>query len=237
MKINHVFHEMCKETESFKIELAVKGLLLWVCLTILSCAAHPCHADNTVKTRILVEKATITYRTDFSVDSSLNVWNKVLDHPLLMGKLWNLYNFQPAYQVMKAKEGVKIVDPTGINGEISVSASSANSRTFYGRGAIDHWAVPSFISAESVFQFRYQGDGQRIKGKFEVYLRGDNNISDFLMKLFSGTLKGFLHSRFTNNMGDMQKIIFDLLHNPEEIRERLNGESLNDFMEFLSVSE
>jgi len=237
LKRNHVFHEMCKETESFKIELPVKGLLLWVCLTILSCAAHPCQADNTAKTRSLIEKATITYQIDFSVDSPLNVWNKVLDHPVLMGKLWNLYNFQPAYQVTKVKEGVEIIDTTGIKGKLSVSDSAANSRTFYGRGEIDHWAVPSFISAEGVFQFRYQEDGQHIKGKFELYLRGDNEITDLLMKLFSGTLKIYLSSRFTNNMRDMKRIIFDLLHNTDHIRKRLTGDSLHDFMEFLSVSE
>jgi len=207
----------------------MKGLLLSVCVAIFLLAAHPFHADNTIKTKSLIEKATITYQTDFVVDSSLDVWNKVLDHPLLMGKLWNLYNFQPVYQVTKAKDGVKIVDPSGIKGEISVTDSSANSRTFYGRGALYHWAVPSFISAEGVFQFRYQGDGQRIKGKFEVYLKGDNNVSDFLMKLFSGTLKNHLHNRFTNNLEDVKKIIFNLMHHPDQVRKKLTGESLRDF--------
>lgn len=220
----------------YNVESVMKGLLLWVCFAILLYSAPPCHADNISETKSLIEKATIIYQTDFLIDSSLDIWNKVLDHPLLMGKLWNLYNFQPAYEVTKAKEGVQIVDPSGIRGEIALTDSSANSRTFYGRGAIDHWAVPSFISAEGVFQFRYQGEGQRIKGKFEVYLRGDNNVSDFLMKLFSGTLKSYLHSRFTNNLEDVKKIIFDLLHHPDRIRKRLGGESLSDFKSlFISI--
>jgi hypothetical protein len=211
----------------------VKSLLLWICVAIFLLAAHPCHADNIIKTKSLIEKATITYQTDFVVDSSLDVWSKVLDHPLLLGKLWNLYNFQPAYQVTKAKEGVKIVDPSGIKGEISLTDSSASSRTFYGRGELSHWALPSFISAEVIFLFRYQGDGQLIKGKLEVYLRGDNKASDLLMKLFSGTLKNHLHSRFTSNLEDVKKIIFDLLHNPDQIRKKLTGESLRDFESLL----
>lgn len=207
----------------------MKSLLLWICVAIFLLTAHPCHADNIIKTKSLIEKATITYQTDFVVDSSLDVWNKVLENPLLMGKLWNLYNFQPAYQLTKAKEGINIVDPSGIKGEIFVTNSSANSRTFYGRGAIDHWLVPLFISGEVVFQLRYQGDGQHIKGKFEAYLRGDNKVADFLMKLFSGTLKNLINSRFTNNLKDVKKIIFDLLHHPDQISKKLTGESLRDF--------
>ena len=207
----------------------MKGLLLWFCVTIFSLAAHPCDADNAIQTRNLIEKATVTYQTDFVIDSSLDTWDKVLDHPFLMGKLWNLYNFQPAYQVTKANEGVKIVDPSGIYGEIFLTDSSPSSRTFYGRGAIDHWAVPSFISAEGIFRFRYQEGGQRIKGQFEVYLRGDTKVADFLMKLFSGTLKNHLNSRFTKNLEDIKKILYDLLHHPDQIRIKLTGDSLSDF--------
>jgi len=212
----------------------LRGLLLLVCLVIFLLVPKPCNADNIVQARNLIEKATIIYQTDFVVDSPLDVWNKILDHPLLISKLWNLYNFQPAYQVTKSKGGVKIVDPSGIYGEIALTDSTANSRTFYGRGAIDHWAVPSFISAEGVFLFRYQGDGQHIKGKFEVYLRGDTKVADSLMKLFSGRLKNHIHRRFTNNLEDVKKIIFDLLHNPDQIRKKLTGESLMDFKSILS---
>jgi len=212
----------------------VKNLLLWFYMAIFSLAPLPCDADNTIQTRNLIEKATVTYQTDFVIDSSLDVWNKVLDHPFFMGKLWNLYNFQPAYGVTKALNGVKIVDPSGIYGEISLTDSSPSSRTFYGRGAIDHWAVPSFISAEGIFRFRYQEDGQRIKGQFEVYLRGDTKVADSLIKLFSGTLKNHLHSRFTKNLEDVKKIIFDLLHHPDQIRKKLTGESLRDFKNLLT---
>lgn len=232
-----MFHKMDKETKPVKGEMAAKGLLPWVCLALLLFTAPPCHADNILKTKSLMEKATISYRIDFSVDSSLIIWNKLLDHPLLMGKLWNLYNFQPAYEVTKTKDGVKVVDPSGIIGEISLTDSSPHSRTFYGRGEIDHWAVPSFISAEGVFLFRHQEDGQHVKGSFEVYLKGDNDVADLLMKLFSGTLKAFIHSRFTNNLEDVKKILFDLRYRPEEIRKRLYGNYLEDFMLLLPKSE
>ncbi|HSV44106.1 MAG TPA: hypothetical protein VLJ10_06080, partial [Candidatus Bathyarchaeia archaeon] len=78
--------------------------------------------------------------------------------------------------------------------------------------------------------FRHvEEDGQRIRGKFEVFLRGDNEIADFLLKLGAGNLKSRLQSRFTHNLEDIRKIIFDLLHHPDQIRNRLTGASLKEF--------
>lgn len=227
---------MNKDIKPLKISLALQGLLLWTCLAIPLYIVPSCHGDHGAKTKSLIEKATLTFQIPFSVDSSLHVWNKVLDHPVLIGKLWNSYNFQPAYQITERKEGINVVDPSGIEGDLAVTAASPNSRTFYGQGAIDHWAVPSFISAEGVFQFRYQEEGTHITGRFEVYLRGNNEVANFLMNLFSGTLKGFIHNRFTNNMADLNKIIFDLGHHPEEIRKRVAPGPLEDFSILLPVA-
>ena len=198
---------------------------------IVSLWAAPCQAGNdAMPAGDLREKATVAYQVDFVIEAPIVVWNKMLDHLLLLGKLWNVYNFQPAYKIVAAQKGIRVIDPSGINGEMVLINASATNRTFHCRGSIDHWAVPSFISAEGVFVFRYEEeDGQRIRGKFEVFLRGDNKIADFLLGLAAGKLKERLHSRFTLNLEDLKKIVFDLLHHPDQIRNRLTGAALEEF--------
>lgn len=175
-------------------------------------------------------EATLTFRTDFAVAAPPAVWNRILDHPLFMGKLWNIYGFQPPYRVVGTTAGVMVIDPTGIRGELVPIAASPSSRTFYGRGAIDHWAVPSFISAEGLFVFSYQDDGrQGLRGSFEVLLKGDNDVTDLLMKLAAGSLKRHIHNRFAKNIEDLKKIIADIRLHPDQLRLRLAGNLRKEF--------
>ena len=186
-------------------------------------------ADRDLLTKQVLEQATVKYRTDFAVEAPLEIWDKVLAHPLLMARLWNVYNFQPAYEVKDQKEGVLVIDPSGIRGTLVMTESRPDGRGFYGRGSVDHWAIPSFISAEGVFRFRYAGDGRRVRGTFEAFMKGDNKTTDFLMKLVRGKVKNLLHRRFTNNLNDMKKIIADIVQNPDQIRGRLTGGDLKEF--------
>ncbi|MFH1080611.1 MAG: hypothetical protein V1766_10200 [Pseudomonadota bacterium] len=201
-----------------------------IMVMIVSLWAVPCQAGNdAVPAGDLREKATIIYHADFVVDAPLVLWNKIVDHPLLMGKLWNLYNFQPAYEVTATEKGIRVVDSLGLNCEFVLIDASVTGRTFHCRGSINHWAVPSFISAEGLFVFHYKEDGQRIQGNFEVFLRGDNMITDFLLELAAGKLKIRLHNRFTHNLEDMKKIVFDLCRHPDRIRSRLAAGALEEF--------
>ena len=186
-------------------------------------------ADRDLLTKQVLEQATVKYRTDFVVEAPLEIWDKVLAHPLLMARLWNVYNFQPAYEVKDQKEGILVIDPSGIKGKLAMTESRPDGRSFYGWGSVDHWAIPSFISAEGIFRFRYTGDGRRVRGTFEAFMKGDNKTTDFLMKLVRGKVKNLLHRRFTNNLNDMKKIIADIVQNPDHIRGRLTGGDLKEF--------
>lgn len=193
--------------------------------------AAPCQAgQNALSPAALREQATLTHQTDFIVDAPMAVWNKLLDNLVLFGALWNLYHFQPAYGIQADGKGIRVVDPSGIKGDMVVLDKSATSRTYYCRGTVDHWAIPSFVRAEGIFVFRaVEEDGQRIRGQFEVFLKGENEVADFLMGLVAGRLKRRLQNRFTNNMEDVKKILHDLQHQPDQIRSGLTGEALKAF--------
>ncbi len=212
-----------------KFRIALLMLQIVVPTTFLFFYVSSVGADNSLKVKTILERHTVKYQTEFVVDAPLEVWNRVLAHPLLMAKLWNLYNFQPAYEVHDAQEGVSVIDPSGIKGKLIMTECLLDCRSFYGRGSVDHWAIPSFISAEGVFRFRYVEEGPRIKGTFEAFLRGDNKTTDFMMKLVAGKVKNLLHRRFTNNLNDMKKIVVDIVQNPDQIRRHLTGDALKEF--------
>ena len=65
-----------------------------------------------------IDNASITYNTSFTVDTTLERWNLMLDNPLLMGKLWELYEFSPPYRVSSNGSGYHIIDPKGIEGDL-----------------------------------------------------------------------------------------------------------------------
>ena len=222
------FHLPAKEA-GLKHRIVPRLIWIFIPAVFLLFTASGGADDRGLKFRTLLEQPTVKYETDFVVAVPLEVWNRVLAHPLLMAKLWNLYNFQPAYEVHAAHEGVLVVDPSGIRGQLIMTDCLPDRRSFYGRGSVDHWAIPSFISAEGVFRFRYAEEGPQIKGTFQAYLRGDNKTTDLLMKLTAGRLKNLLHRRFTNNLNDMKKIVADIARNPDQIRQRLSGESLREF--------
>ncbi|MDI9571325.1 MAG: hypothetical protein QM278_11550 [Pseudomonadota bacterium] len=208
----------------------VRRLIGWLIPILILLFPRPgAGVDQGLPTRQLSGPATVEYQTDFVVAVPLETWETFLAHPLLMARLWNVYSFQPAYEVKDQKEGVLVLDPSGIRGTLTLTECRPTGRCLYGQGAVDHWAIPSFISAEGLFCFRYAGEDRQVRGVFAASMRGDNKTTDLLMKLFRGKVKSLLRRRFVNNLEDMKKIVADIVHNPERVRGRLAGGDLEEF--------
>jgi hypothetical protein len=182
-----------------------------------------------VNTQEFIKTATVSYKTQFSVDTNLEIWNKLLDNLIIFGKLWELYGCQPSYKITRRGSHIHITDDTGIKGDLVTTASSQNRRIFYARGNIDHWAIPSFIVANVVFIFDYQYSQNRIDGKLAIHIKGDNSITDLLVWMVSDRLLARIESRFTKNMADIKRIIFDVMNAPDKPRRMLTGEMLTEF--------
>jgi hypothetical protein len=183
----------------------------------------------------VINNPTVTYKKNFGVDVPLETWNKILDNLYLMGQLWEINKFQPSYKVTKVDSGLHIDDPTGIVGDIWQVGQSENARTFHGVGKFDHWAVPSFFTANGVFFFEYRMDQKRLLGEMKISLRGNNSVSRLVMKIFSGVLINHVDNRFKNNLEDMKKIIKDIVNDPDKVRKILTGRLLDDFNEVFPV--
>ena len=54
--------------------------------------------DRAAQAQEIIENADVTYTTSFSWQCSKRTWNRVVEHPLLVGQLWEAYGYAPAYR-------------------------------------------------------------------------------------------------------------------------------------------
>ena len=205
-------------------------------LVLLGTTPVPIQAYD-VHVEEIIRNPTVIYQKAFGVDTTPEIWNRVLDNLYLIGRLWGIYRFQPAYQVTRTDSGLHVVDPTGIIGDVRQVGRSDLSRCFYGRGEFNHWAVPSFFTAGGVIMFECTTERNRILGEVKIFMLGNNWLSSVAMKLFSGTLIRHIDNRFMNNMDDMKKIIRDIADEPDKVRNGLAGPLRDDFDKTFPIRE
>jgi hypothetical protein len=172
---------------------------------------------------------TVTHTQSFHIDASVKIWDAVLGNPYLLGQLWGVYEFEPRYMVTRTDTGVHVSDPSGIIGDIRKIGRSDSGKTFFATGACDHWAIPSFFTASGVVTFTYSEVGDGLAVASTIFMRGDNGISRFVMRLFSGILTRRIANRVGSTLKNAQEIISDISDNPHTVRTKLTGQVLRDF--------
>jgi hypothetical protein len=210
-----------------RIRLAAKiGLLAWI-LIMFSGVAWGISYEKQIDE--LLKRPAISYEKPYTLETTEAIWVKVLDNPLLIGGIWKAYGFQPAYQVTPTPSGIHVVDPSGIVGDVFPVESAGTSRRFYGHGFINHWVIPSFFSAHGIIHFQYQVEQHLIRVQVKVFMRGNNAVSNLVIRAFSGILINRVDSRISNHIRDMKTIADDITHHPEKTQQRLSGQPLSEF--------
>jgi hypothetical protein len=176
-----------------------------------------------------IKEAGVSYESDFILDAGLDVWEKILDNPYLVGRLWEVYRFWPRYEVKKKGAGVRVFDPSGLEGDVVPIRSAHRGRAFYGAGRINHWALPIDATGRALFIFSHRADQGLIRGRIEIYIAGDRDFTRFLLKVGAFVMRYFIEDRFRNNLRDMQKILSDITKEPDRIRGKLKEEDLKEF--------
>ena len=119
--------------------------------------------DNTIDR--FINNTNISYSTTFSVNISLNKWDKILDKLMLMGVLWKMYGLSPYYNVLFGeKDGVYIIDPIGVEGNIYRVQSNNFNRAFEADWVIKHPQVPFSFSGKSLILLKYEGTQNNASG-------------------------------------------------------------------------
>ena len=190
-----------------------------------------------VDIKAFIESAVIRYETDFTVDTTLERWNLMLDSPLLMGRLWELYKFTPAYKVSLKDSDLYIVDPTGIKGYLFEIKSGTYDRIFYGRGTMKNWYIPFSLRGKALFLLHHTYSHNGVSVNLRIYGdKGDNVVMDLMLKAMSPILRRYINRRVMSNLSNLKIIIEDIEQNPEKISRSLHGQFLDDFSRLTSIS-
>jgi len=189
-----------------------------------------CCLAQSVNIKEFIEHASISYETMFTINTSLDMWNRMLDNPYLMGKLWEFYDFTPRYKVSMKGSAVHVIDPTGIEGDLYEIESGINTRIFYGKGKLKNWGIPISLLGKALFLLHYTSAENQVSVTLNIYGEGgDDMITNLILRAVSPILCMYINHRVTRNLRDLKIIIADIMHNPDRIRLSLSDEILHDF--------
>lgn len=184
-----------------------------------------------------IENASIRYEKVFTIDAPLDLWNRMLDNPVLIGKLWEIYNFTPHYLFTSKGAGIHILDPTGIEGDLVEIHSDTFSRIFYGSGNMRNWHIPLSLKGKALFLIKHTYEHEKVSVTLSIYGEGgDTVVTRLLLKAVSPLLTYYINRRVTRNLADFEKIIDDIIHRPEKIRPRISGQFLMEFERLVKTS-
>ncbi|MBN1291230.1 MAG: hypothetical protein JXB48_05260 [Candidatus Latescibacteria bacterium] len=202
------------------------GLVIILCLvcTFALCLAHDINIEK------FKENACVQYTTEFTVETTPDMWNRILDNPLLMGKLWELYQFEPHYKVSRRGSNLHIIDPSGIEGDLISLQSGNNLRIFYGNGTMKNWGIPISLMGKALFFLDYTYNRRQMVVTFRVYGEGgDTVVTRLLLKAASPVLRRYIRKRIEHNLRDFKIILTDIMKDPDKIRHKLTGKTLTEF--------
>lgn len=180
----------------------------------------PVAATATVE-RVRTEAA-IAFSKTYQVDCPLAVVEKALDHPALMGALWDIYGYAPAYKVKGLDNGaVHVDDPTGIVGELRPIKREGPRRIYLAHGELDHWAVPAFNSATAVFEIKTTGNDAGTALTVDVFIKPESSVTGALLAALEPLVLSHVDNRVSLNLEDAAKIMQAIERAPEAVVNRI----------------
>ena len=198
-------------------------IVFWFTLSTL------CYADE-INIETFIDNAFLTYKTSFTVNTSLELWNRILDNPHLMGKLWDIYNFSPPYKVSIKDSSYHIIDPTGIEGDFYEIESGKNKRVFLAEGRMKKWFIPVSLRGKALFVLHYTYSQSLVSVKLHIYGEGSKSLLENLaLKALSPILHISINRRVKHNVSDLKILISDITNDPDKIRPFLGSELLENF--------
>jgi len=203
---------------------------LVILIGVLAGAAVFATSTFSLDTDQFIRDSSIRYEKRFTVGTSLERWQRILDNPALMAELWRLYDCKPHYRI-ESKEGTyTIIDPTGIQGSLSLIALSPVQRTYFGKGKMKNWFIPISLKGSALFFVESRQEIGSVTVRFRVYGEGgDDLFTRMLLKAVSPVLTSYIDRRVTRNVADLSRIIDDMEKKPDEVRESLSEQRKGEY--------
>lgn len=171
----------------------------------------------------------LTYQIPFTINCSEAIWRKVLDNPWLMGQLWNVYGYSPAYKVSTAGDGLHIDDPTGLVGDLWLVRNGLDERRYFATGQLNFRAVPFFNSGQAVTIVRSLAAAQQIRGNLQLYIRADRAVGRAVVWAGRSLVQGKVEARVRSNLHDAVRLVEQIASSPDVVLRQLQGPAAETF--------
>ena len=171
----------------------------------------------------IVGDADVVYNTTFVMACSEGTWRRLMDKPVLLGRLWSAYGFAPIYQVEMRHDTVHVEDSTGLVGDVVAVELEQGRRQYLINGELDHWAVPFFNEGTAVLTLEMQVKGDAVGGTAAVHLRANSGIGRLVLRAARPLLTKHVANRLDLNLQDAAKIFAAVEEDPVEVADFLGG--------------
>jgi len=205
----------------------LSGVLVWLAVASSGHAAAPPNRGSLADA--VVASADLSYQTSFVINCGEATWRKVLDNPWLMGQLWNVYGYEPAYMVRATEDGLHVDDPTGLSSDLWVIRNEPLERRYFALGRLTYRAVPFFNSGQAVTIVRSQAVGQQIRGTMHVYIRADRAISRTALWAGHRLVQRKVEARIQANLWAGVQLVEQIASSPDTVLKQLRSPAAETF--------
>ena len=200
--------------------------LLWIVVPlalILGALIGPVAAeapDLRAESQKVLGSPDVSLTERFDVAAPPRVCETMYNELLLLGQLWDAYQFAPPYKVSINGKAIHVVDPTGIEGDLYLVDKSFNRRVYYGAGKLNHKLVPHFTGKIAVV-LTTEVKGKGTTTQVDVRVRVDNRLMGFLSSAAFPLVKKHAEKRVISNTTDLSVILKDIEEKPVDVAKRL----------------
>lgn len=189
-------------------------------------------ADLQAQAQLVMKSPDIRVSGTFELATRPELLDKMLDSPIILARLWEIYQFSPAYKVSLRGDGIHVEDPTGIAGDIFLVEKSGNRRVYLGIGALNHALVPAF-RGKMALVLTSTPKGAGTSAHIDVYVRTDSRVIGFLAWTLGPLLRPRVENRMAVNADMIGTILKDLSAEPRKAAALLNTQDAAALLKIL----
>jgi hypothetical protein len=171
--------------------------------------------DMNTQVQLLMKSPDVTVSGTYELATRPDVLDRILSAPMLLAKLWEAYQFSPAYKATLQNGAIHIDDPTGISGDVFLADKSSNRRVYYGTGSLNHNLVPAF-RGKMALVITTAPKGAGLSAHIDVYVRTDSRMLGLLAWTLGPLVKPRVENRINVNGANMGTILKDLATEPRK---------------------
>ncbi len=213
----------------------VRARVLLLAFPLALCCVLAHGADLRGESQLLQSKPDISLADDFEFTARPAIVDALLQSPMIVARLWEARGFTPKYRVSLQGDGIHVVDPTGIEGDLYLAEQTGNRRVWVGFGSLNHRLVPSF-KGRMALVLTTQPRGSGVSAHLAVYVRADSRALGFLASTFFPLVRARIQHRVAANAADVGAILAEVSADPQKAAARLGHDDAAALLRAIGAS-